>query len=153
MILDSLTHISRYFGLDPRFQRGLKALQEFTTASVIDQRIDLLPDGALFVRVQRCDTKPANERQFESHRRYADIQYLISGGEVMLWHPTDRLVVTLPYQPERDLALYAMTEPAMRLQVSPGQFAIFFPTDGHAPGISVGLDAVVLKVVVKVRLD
>ena len=52
------------------------------------------------------------------------------------------------YNEEKDITFFADT-PTTYIQVQPGEFAIFFPEDGHAPGIAEGNFK---KVIVKVRI-
>lgn len=152
MIFDLLANAARYAGLGKRFRDGLAALRDFNVTTPEGRR-ELRPDGALFALVQRYETKPAAGKTFESHRRYADIQYVLAGEEWIYWRPTGTLEVTSAYQAERDTALYAMVEPVVRLHATPGTFGIFFPDDGHAPGIAFAAPATVQKIVLKVLLD
>ena len=39
---------------------------------------------------------------FEGHRKYLDIQYVVSGEEVIGWAFIDRATVTVPYDPAKD---------------------------------------------------
>lgn len=152
MILDTLQNFPLYGSLGSRFQRGLEALSTFGAGSA-EGRSDLLPANELYALVQRYDTKPPSEKKFESHRRYADIQFMIAGEELMYWSPISTLEVTMPYNAEKDAALYGMCAPVAQLHVRSGMFAIFFPEDGHVPGVAVSAPAKVHKVVLKVLLD
>ncbi len=69
------------------------------------------------------------------------------------FRPIASLAETSPYDGERDVALYAMTEPSTRLHATPGTVAIFFPSDGHVPGVALDATVSVRKVVLKVLLD
>ena len=64
----------------------------------------------------------------------------------------DALKVDTPYHDEKDVAFYADPELSSSFLVLPGQFAIFFPADGHKPGVMAGARDAVRKVVVKVRV-
>jgi YhcH/YjgK/YiaL family protein len=66
----------------------------------------------------------------------------------MGWKPTaDLKEVTQPYNSEKDLTFFADKAYNM-LQIHPLEFAIFFPEDGHQPGIAQGK---LKKIIVKVR--
>jgi YhcH/YjgK/YiaL family protein len=54
---------------------------------------------------------------------------------------------TQPYNSEKDLTFFADKAYNM-LQIHPLEFAIFFPEDGHQPGIAQGK---LKKIIVKVR--
>ena len=74
------------------------------------------------------------------------------GRERMLHAPADSLDVDAPYLDEKDVAFYHDPPASSSVLVLPGQFAIFFPADGHKPGCMAGGREAVRKVVVKVRI-
>ena len=51
-----------------------------------------------------------------------------------------------------DGALYGLIAEGVPVQVSAGQFTVFFPEDGHIPSCAWGDSTEVVKVVVKVRV-
>jgi len=151
MILDTLAQSSQYAALSPRFAKAFAFLG--------GMKADLAPgrheiDGEeVYASVQRHFTKPVAERQYESHRKYIDIQYIHTGREIMYWAPLPLLTkVTMPYDEKGDAALYALIPEGVPLQVSAGQFTIFYPQDGHVPSCAWDQPAEVFKVVVKVRV-
>ena len=151
MILDTLRQGSHYNALSPRFEKAFAFLRQVTDQTSVG-RHDIAGDD-IFALVQRNVTKPVAERQYESHRKYIDIQYIQRGREVMYWAPLPLLTnVTMPFDPVQDAALYGLIAEGVPVQVSAGQFTIFFPEDGHIPSCAWGESAVVLKVVVKVRV-
>ena len=56
--------------------------------------------------------------------------------------------ISQPYNEKNDITFFE-DEATTFIKVSPGEFAIFFPEDGHAPGIAEGKFR---KVIVKVRI-
>ena len=56
--------------------------------------------------------------------------------------------VSIPYNEEKDITFY-VDKPTAYTKIYPGQFVIYFPEDGHAPGIGQG---VIRKGIVKVLL-
>lgn len=74
----------------------------------------------------------------ETHDKYIDIQMPLTAVETMGWKATNELKEpTAPYNPEKDITFFA-DKPTTYIEVQPGEFAIFFPKDGHAPGIAEG---------------
>lgn len=146
MILDSLANASLYRPLGPRIARGLAWLADFS-AQTPDGRYDIDGDD-LFALVQSYDTVPANEKKFESHRRYLDIQFMAAGTESIHYAPLASLRPSTDYDAVKDFSLYADPAAATPLHLSPGSFAIFFPADGHKPGCSAGSSPVRIKKVV-----
>lgn len=150
MILDTLSQSASYQTLGPRFAAGLAWLAEFSPATA-DGRYDIAGDE-VFALVQSYDTVPPSEKKYESHRVYADIQYIADGAEVIYYAPTAGLAPTMAYDETRDCLLYSDPAAATPLFMAPGCFAIFYAQDGHKPGCVHLAASRVKKVVVKVRL-
>lgn len=150
MILDELINAHLYLPLGPRFAAGLEWLRAFDPA-LPDGRVDLQGDD-LFALVQTYDTTPGAEKRFESHRRYADIQYVAAGRERILHTSTQRLAVETAYSEEKDIAFYQEPQASSSLLLGPGDFAVLWPGDAHKPGCMAGGREEVRKVVLKVRL-
>jgi YhcH/YjgK/YiaL family protein len=101
-------------------------------------------------------TKPLSEIRYEAHRRYADIQVVLEGIEVIMVADTDDLRTAVPYDMEKDAEFLDGTPPVSHRLIlsSPMAAAVLFPADAHQPGIAFENTAsAVSKVVVKVRLD
>ncbi len=150
MILDTLSQSASYQPLGLRFVAGLKWLLEFSP-QMADGRYDIEGDD-VFALVQSYDTVPASEKKYESHRAYADIQYIAEGSEVIFYAPTTGLVSTIGYDEAKDCLLYSDPVAATPLSMAPGLFAIFLAQDGHKPGCVHNTKSRIKKVVVKVRL-
>jgi biofilm protein TabA len=149
MIYDNITHAALYHGLGARFATAFDFLARFDKATN-DGRVSLDGDN-LFALVQSYQTAPAATKMFESHRVYADIQYLVSGEEVIYTAPLDRLQVTTAYSSANDAALYSGPDDTP-LRLRPGDFAVLHPQDGHKPCCLWNAPTAVKKVVIKVRL-
>ena len=151
MILDTLDQWPRYATLSPRLPAAFRFL-ETLPADLPDGRHPLDGDN-VFALVQTYQTKTPGAVVFEAHRTYLDIQFLQRGAETILWAPlTTCGTVTEPYRPETDAAFFAPTPHHIALALQAGQFAMFFPTDAHAPGLVLDQPATVRKIVIKVRL-
>lgn len=150
MILDHLENAHFYQGLGARFDQAFAFLKT-VQPDAQDGRYEL--DGnRLFALVQSYQTAPALERTFESHRAYADIQFILSGEEIIYYNPISRLVADAAgYQPERDVILYSHADDRP-LYLSAGNFTVFWPQDGHKPGCVWKQSESIRKVVIKIRL-
>ena len=90
---------------------------------------------------------------YESHRKYADIQYLISGKEYIGIVSLSKMQKNIaPYCSEKDISFYSSEEKNNRL-ADQSRFFIFFPDDAHRPRIKVKESELVKKIVLKVALD
>lgn len=108
---------------------------------------------SMYANVHGYETKPREACRFESHRKYIDLQYCISGGECIEWQPLDLLKSNNKYDVQKDvLRHHSPKNPAGILRMSPGTFAVFFPADGHMPKIADGVHAAVAKAVIKIEV-
>jgi YhcH/YjgK/YiaL family protein len=149
MIYDSIAYAALHRGLSPRFAQAFGFLAGFDAATP-DGRMPLDGDH-LFALIGTYQTAAAATKPFESHRTYADIQFVAAGEEVIYTAPLDRLQVTTPYAPANDAALYTGPDDTP-LRLRPGDFCVLWPQDGHKPGCEWRVAATVKKVVIKVRL-
>lgn len=151
MILDTLANHAQYSGISPRFARAFAFLQQITADAAIGRHE--IDGEEIYAFVQKHATKPIAEKQLEAHRKYIDIQYMVQGREIIMWAPlADLKECTMPFDPVVDAALFKGIPEMVPVQVSPGQFALLFPEDGHAPSCAWDAPAEVLKVVVKVMV-
>jgi alpha-L-rhamnosidase len=91
--------------------------------------------------------------QLEAHRKYIDIQVVLSGEELLAYAPIQGLSITQPYSEDRDIVFYQASERISEVKLEAGMFCILFPQDGHIPGCQLKRPSEVHKVVVKVRVD
>ncbi len=117
-------------------------------AAGVTERVDL--SGGAFALEQVYEPRLRPEGFFESHRKYADVQVIVAGEELMEVEDVSRLVVSQPFQAERDLVKYADTAVASVLRMRAGDLAVFFPEDGHMPSLRWREAGLVRKTVVKV---
>ena len=148
MIFDLLENHARYTGLGPNLVAAFDFLVNTDLAALKPGRIDLQGD-ALYALVQEYTTKPAAQGLWEAHRRYIDVQYLLSGHERMGFAQTSTMQLG-EYTPERDFQ--PMSGTGHTLDMFPGSFVVFHPQDAHMPGLAVNAPEAVKKIVVKVGL-
>jgi YhcH/YjgK/YiaL family protein len=149
MILDSISNYRHYAGISPLFSKAFNYLTQ-TDLNTLALGKHLIEGDDLFVIIMEYDSKPASECIMESHRKYIDIQYMISGEEMMGTSILDNHVPTVPYDEAKDVAFYK-NEYSTYLKVSKGQFTVFFPHDVHMPCIQAGQISKVRKAVFKIR--
>jgi YhcH/YjgK/YiaL family protein len=107
----------------------------------------------IYVQVIDLTTKPFAETRPEVHRQYIDVQFLCRGEEkIGVASETGRNVVSEDLLEARDLLFYTGMENESTLTMTPGSFAVFFPSDVHRPACAVAAPAPIRKVVVKVRV-
>jgi YhcH/YjgK/YiaL family protein len=151
MIFDNIRNADLYARLGPRFQQAFAYLQQtdLDLSALPVGRIEL--DGkALYVMVQEYNSKTPEQGKWEAHRRYIDLQYIVSGTERMGYALLSRLTLG-DYNPDKDFQ--ALSGQGDFLTLSSGDFMLLWPNDGHMPGMAVQSPSPVKKVVIKIAID
>lgn len=104
----------------------------------------------VYATVQESPTKDLDKTAFESHRKYIDLQLVITGEENMSKAPLSAVTVSKPYNERTDLANY--TGDGKIYTVPAGTFMLFFPTDAHRPNITPGGNKPDKKIVIKIKV-
>lgn len=153
MILDRLDRSNFYARLGTRFAAGFRYLRSTDLAALNDGRHSILGSDVVAL-VQSYSTRPPDQKRWESHRRHADIQYIVHGTERVGVAPLRDLQVLPPYDEQKDVEFHAGTAAdGQLLTLSAGEFMIFLPHDLHMPGLWLDKPTEVKKVVVKVCLE
>lgn len=147
MVLDKLQNASRYYAMHPLFEKAFQFLQQADLASLpIGQQSIVGKD--LFAIISEGSGVGESDAKLEVHRKYIDIQYIISGTDHMGWkdlaqceEPND------PYTEERDAAFFP-DKTKNWFDVPAGSFTIFYPDDAHAAMVT---EDNVRKVVLKIK--
>lgn len=150
MIVDELKNWRRYGALG-ELRPAFEFLERHAGETLPEGRIEI--DGErLFALPQTYPPRPAEGGRFESHRRYADVQYIASGAEMIGYAPTEGLRVETPYDAEKDIAFHAPPARFTPMALPAGSFAVFYPEDAHMPCCRLDTDEPIRKIVVKVLL-
>ncbi len=152
MIYDKLENVGLYSGLGDRILAGLALLGSKTVQQAKPGRYEVDGDN-LFYIVDQYDTKPQAEGRFEAHRKYIDIQYLVSGIEWIGLRPLQGLQVETPYDTGNDIEFYLLAESMTKVVMEAGMFAIIWPHESHLPCRMLDTPQPVKKIVVKVRIS
>ena len=150
MIIDILNQSDTYAKLGPRFKTGFDFLRHTDLESAELGRHDIDGDN-VYAMVQTYTTRAIDDGIWEAHRKYADIQYIVTGRECMGLALIGDMTETTAYDSEKDAAFFQGD--GAFVSFTPGMFGLYLPQDVHMPGISDDMAADVRKVVVKVRLD
>jgi len=139
--------------IHPAFCRALEHLR--------DADLERCPAGNyelegkdIYLQVIDLSTKPLSECRPEVHREYVDIHYLVRGRErIAAAIDSGDFEVAEDFRPDRDLRFYRDVPPQAVYDMRPGSFAIFVPSDVHAPGGAGDVPEPIRKVVVKIRMS
>ena len=149
MIYDKLSNAALYASAGTPLGKALKFAANFDPDTP-DGKIEI--DGAnMYALSVTYDTSPAEDLSFEAHRKYIDVQLLLSGTEdIDVSQDLDDMEVIQPYSDENDAGLYDTPENWSTIVLRSGNFAVFYPDDAHRPGAGDGSS--VRKLVVKILL-
>ena len=134
MIIDTIGNLCKYVGLNPLFADVVEFLKT-NDLNALEEGKHPIRDKELFVNIQMAKGRSREAAVLESHREMIDIQIPIDAEETYGYSP----VVDLPdfeYSAEKDMTKYGETKSQTYVTCKPGQMAIFFPQDGHAPCIT-----------------
>lgn len=148
MVLDKLEKFREYISLNPNFAKAIEFLQTEDLQNLPLGRNEICGD-LVFANVVEVKPKSKSESPIEIHRKYIDVHVPLSGNEIIGYTPLAELPFA-EFVEADDAALYPASLPARDyFNVKKGEFAIFFPQDGHAPAIT---DAPLKKIILKVAM-
>lgn len=150
MIVDRLGNPAPVASLSARLRQALEYLRVTDMTSVPVGRQELDGDR-LFALVQEYTTRAPDQCVWEAHRRYIDVQYVVSGVERMGYANIAQAHEREPYDAARDVAFFEPGEDFVTLRA--GMLAIFGPEDVHSPCGAAGQPRAVRKIVIKAAVD
>ena len=134
MIYDSIKNSRLYEGLGPDFRAVFEFIGKTDFEKTAPGRYPF--KGDVYYMVQSYETKPESEGFFEAHRKFIDLQYIVSGRERHGFAHLPVLKQKDPYNGEKAFASYEGK--GSSLVLDKGYFAIYFPEDAHMPNLRAG---------------
>ncbi|HWZ21630.1 MAG TPA: YhcH/YjgK/YiaL family protein [Cytophagaceae bacterium] len=148
MILDHLDKSSVYFSVHPKFETAFQFLKTHNLKE-LQPGIHEIDGRKIFAIISDGDVSPLEVVKMEVHRKYIDIQYVISGiDKIGYRYLGECKSKATEFDVENDYELYR-DEPEMYLHLTESKFVIFFPEDAHAPLLHKGK---LRKIVIKVEI-
>ena len=151
MIYDRFENLDLYAQPSTRLHWALTYARG-TLATVADGRTDVDGDW-IYASVATYETESREERRFEAHRKYIDVQVLLEGEEAIDVSLEDDLSVLEAYDEKRDVTFLKPPPQVASLAMRPGCFAVFYPHDAHRPGCHLSEKSRVRKIVMKVAVE
>ena len=133
MVVDTMENIGKYVSLNPLFEEMVKFINTHDLATLEVGKHPIVGND-LFVNIAVANGKTEEEAVFETHRKMIDVQIPLDAPETYGYTPLCDLP-EVEYNEEKDITKYAILADTY-VTCKPGEFAIFFPQDGHAPCIS-----------------
>lgn len=145
MIICPWKDISRYEAVIPGLQEAVEAINSH------DPQVPgtyPLPNGRFMVGVHK--SHGVEGAKAEAHRKFLDIQYVVTGQDVVGWAPLSSLTPAGEFNAEGDIGFY--NGPVELIRVPAGYCYVVFPEDAHMPDCHIDEPNDFLKIVVKLAL-
>ncbi len=151
MIYDKLNNCEQYYSLNEKFKKAFEFLKNTDLVNLDEGSYEI--DGKnIYANVQSVDLKPIEQKKWEVHRKYIDIQYVITQKEKMGYGILEDFnKIIEKYDEDRDVE-FLDGEKYNFINVDGGYFVIFYPNDVHAPMLRVDKQEKIKKVIVKILL-
>ncbi len=129
MITGKINSIDLYKGLSERLDKAIDFVKGLDKDIAVGKyEID---GDDVFASIVEGETTSMDEIKIEAHKKYIDLQYIISGEEIMVYAPIEDCTVTEEYNETKDI--FFTKGEGDGIKMSEGKFYIVFPCDGHAP--------------------
>lgn len=137
----------------PVIVEAIEYLKKTDFSCMENSRYDI--DGnSVFVSVSETYTRLKSDVRLESHVKYIDIHYVISGQEIITFClKNEKSQVAEDLLDVKDVLLYKDIENEFEVVLNPGMYAVFFPNDLHRPRCSNGEIGKVRKALIKVAVS
>lgn len=133
MIIDTIDNLGKYVALNPMFADVVEFLKTNDLQTMEAGKYPI-KDKDLFLNLSLAKQRTKDTAILETHINMIDIQIPITCAETFGYTPLEDLP-DFEYNAEKDITKYGDTKAQTYVTVNPGQMAIFFPQDGHAPCI------------------
>lgn len=151
MIFDTIENCEQYYKLHPNYEKAFSFLKDAIKKFPETGKHEILGDD-LFASVQAYNTL-TEDGKMEAHKKYVDIQFIVSGKETMIVNDIAKSELTDQYREDWDAAFYKVDESCSKLTLTPGCFVVLLPNDAHRPCVAFdGVSEAVEKIVMKVKL-
>jgi YhcH/YjgK/YiaL family protein len=151
MITDNIDFLKRY--AVPKAEAILKFIVGHDCPHLPDGEIEI--EGRdLFVRIMSYQPQKAAENRFETHHIYADVQYVVSGAELMQTARPEDLSPLTDYDPSGDYQFFKLSgDVSTDVIVKAKEFAVFYPRQAHRPSCAYeGYKGQIKKLVFKIKI-
>ncbi len=131
------------------------------TQAMVDKVLALIKDfqegryefeGEAFLNAESYMTKPSEEKDFEAHKKFIDVQIIVSGQETIEVADVNdtNFSVTKPYI--HDIVFMNGDVKKKKLQLKAGEFCVLYPADAHKPCTHLDGEHRVQKIVIKLPI-
>ena len=148
MIIDNLKNSETYYAMNSYFPDIFSKIKSITKTDIGKKFV--LNEGVAWVSISATDYPPDGERQFEAHRNFLDIHFVLAGEESFAYADVDTLTPITEYNLQEDYVL--LTGRGNEFTLRPGDFCIVYPQDAHIPKLKKLSNGALIHGVAKIKL-
>ncbi len=149
MIVDFLVNSEKYISLHKDFKLVFDYIKNHDLKNMECGK-HIIRGNEVFFNLQEYDTKPV--QKLEAHKKYIDIQVIVSGAEYMGYTNINNTSLKEEYDEEKDV-MFLSSDRVDKVYADNNTFIIFFPQDAHMPALSVTEPYRVKKAIFKILLE
>jgi biofilm protein TabA len=154
MIVTDLAHVTEQACMSPVMLKALAFLHNLQGRDLVDGILDTGEERLYAVVASYHTGPPAGRLSLEVHHSHIDIDYVMSGREVIAWAPDAWLHKTVAYDRRQDAWYGTLAEDrASRICLFAGEVSIMYPGDGHKARLPAGEPGHVRKLFIKIALN
>lgn len=148
MIIDKLKNYYLYEGQHHRIDKSIECIRNIDFTGALAGRHEIYGDK-LFFNLIEYETTCEEEREWEAHKKYIDVHYILKGEEIIGYEQVDLLVIKGEYNVNDDY--YTLKgDLTSKVKLQSGDFMVLYPDEAHKTAIKVEETNKVRKVVFKV---
>jgi len=151
LTLDASVNVEEFYKQYQAKPELWKAVFEFMKKDLSAFEVGKYPiiEGEVTAIFSEYNSKEPENAKWEAHRKFIDLQYVISGEEKMGVMPLADAKNAGEYNAEKDVIFYGENDGPLYL-ANPENYFLFFTTDLHRPGVKAGDSVPVKKLVIKI---
>lgn len=150
MIVTTSKTIDENFGIEQELRKCYQFIKE-NDLSELQCGKYIIEGENLYVNIVNYQTKKAEECIWESHKKYLDVHYMISGCEKILLADVERMQVG-QYFEDTDYVQMTGKEKGYTI-LEKEDLLVLFPKDAHMTGCFVNESQCIKKAIFKVKIE
>ena len=150
MIVDILKYAEQYYCLNKKMEAAFQFIRDYLKSPFKEGKY-MIDGDQVYAIVQSYSTAEEQDKAWEAHRKYIDLQYIAKGKETIYWRPVTEVETMKEYDEEKDFQLLKGGK-GNPVEMSEGYFSLLYPHDAHKPGCILEQAQNVVKIVIKIAV-
>ena len=129
MILGTKENLLTYKGISDNLDKAIDFIMNMDES--IEDGKYLIDGDEVYANVMTGTLNDSAEINYEAHKKYGDLQFILEGGEIFYYAPVSRCTAATEYNEQKDV--YMLKGDGEKINAAPKDFYILFSEDAHAP--------------------